>query len=378
MTEPAEPEHVETSPPSAARRGGQWVGRMLLATLLLMALLGAAGYRFGWPWAEQTWQRFEAMESKLVSIEQKETATPPAEIAKIASASADREIRNAMVTLESEWQRALAESSARQNAERAESARQISNRMKRVEDQVDRLLAVDRRAWLGQEAIFLTRLAGQRLLVARDVDAALSLLGQADELLRDTGEPRFESARLAIARDRAALAAVPSVDQVGLYVRLSAIIDQVDQLQLKFGKLETKDTPGTVPERSWWDQASAGWRAALAALSNHLIIRRRSDEIAQLMTPEWAALARQNARMLLEQAQIAMLSANQELFEQSLGRATEFVTLFVEQDPERVTSLVEGIESLRGEDIAPALPNLTDTRSLLESQVERLGAEASR
>ena len=82
--------------------------------------------------------------------------------------------------------------------------------------------------------------------------------------------------------------------------------------------------------------------------------------------------------MLLEQAQIAMLSANQELFEQSLGRATEFVTLFVEQDPERVTSLVEGIESLRGEDIAPALPNLTDTRSLLESQVERLGTEAPR
>ena len=378
MTEPAEPEHVETPQPSAARRGGQWVGRTLFATLLMLACLGAAGYWFGWPWAEQTWQRFEAMESKLVSIEQKETATPPAEIAKISSALADREIRNAMATAESEWQRALAESSARQNAERAESARQISNRMKRVEDQVDRLLAVDRRAWLGQEAIFLTRLAGQRLLVARDVDAALSLLGQADELLRDTGEPRFESARLAIARDRAALAAVPSVDQVGLYARLSAIIDQVDQLQLEFGKHETKDTPGTVPDRSWWDQASAGWRAALAALSNHLIIRRRSDEIAQLMTPEWAALARQNARMLLEQAQIAMLSANQELFEQSLGRSTEFVTLFVEQDPERVTSLVEGIESLRGEDIAPALPNLTDTRSLLESQVERLGAEAPR
>ena len=378
MTEPAEPEHVETSQPSAARRGGQWVGRMLFANLLILACLGAAGYWFGWPWAEQTWQRFEAMESKLGSIEQKETATPSAEIAKIASASADREIRNAMVTLESEWQRALAESSARQNAERAESARQISNRMKRVEDQVDRLLAVDRRAWLGQEAIFLTRLAGQRLLVARDVDAALTLLRQADELLRDTGEPRFESARLAIARDRAALAAVPKVDQVGLYARLSAIIDQVDQLQLEFGKHETNDTPGTIPEHSWWDQASAGWRAALAALSNHLIIRRRSDEIAQLMTPEWAALARQNARMLLEQAQIAMLSANQALFEQSLGRATEFVTLFVEQDPERVTSLVEGIESLRGEDIAPALPNLTDTRSLLESQVERLGAEAPR
>ena len=164
---------------------------------------------------------------------------------------------------------------------------------------------------------------------------------------------------------------------MGLYARLSAIIDQVDQLQLEFGKHETKDTPGTVPERAWWDQASAGWRAALAALSNHLIIRRRSDEIAQLMTPEWAALARQNARMLLEQAQIAMLSANQALFEQSLG-GNRIRDVICRAGPGAVTSLVEGIESLRGEDIAPALPNLTDTRSLLESQVERLGAEAPR
>ena len=246
MTKPAELEHIETPQPSAARRGGQWVGKMLLATLLMLACLGAAGYWFGWPWAEQTWHRFEAMESSSVRSSKKRQRRRRRD-RQNRHRFGGREIRNAIASAESEWRRALAESSARQNAERAESARQISNRMKRVEDQVDRLLAVDRRAWLGQEAIFLTRLAGQRLLIARDVDAALSLLGQADELLRDTGEPRFESARLAIARDRAALAAVPSVDQVGLYARLSAIIDQVDQLQLEFGKHETKTRPGRYP-----------------------------------------------------------------------------------------------------------------------------------
>ena len=128
-----------------------------------------------------------------------------------------------------------------------------------------------------------------------------------------------------------------------------------------------------TPDAGWLAQATSGWHAALAKLSDHLIVRRRSDEIAQLMTPEWAALARQNIRMLIEQAQIAMLSANQPLFERSLQRASGFVALFAEQDEERVTSIVQKLDALGGEAISPELPELIETRSLLEGEVERLG-----
>ena len=90
------------------------------------------------------------------------------------------------------------------------------------------------------------------------------------------------------------------------------------------------------------------------------------------MTPEWASLARQNMRMLLEQAQIAMLSANQPLFETALQRAARFVTLFTDQDPDRVASMMADIEALGGENIAPQLPDLAPTRSRLEAAIERL------
>jgi len=248
--------------------------------------------------------------------------------------------------------------------------------MDRLEDQMDRLLAVDRRAWLGQEAIFLMRLASQRLLVARDIDSAQALLEQADGLLRDTGEPKFEGVRLAIARDRASLAAVPKVDHVGLYAQLSALIDQVDQLQLQF-EAQRASSPASEGEAAWWQQPSAGWEAALNQLSDHLIVRRQSDEIAQLMTPQWAALARQNGRMLLEQAQIAMLTANQTLFEQSLGRAARFVALFAEQDAERVEGLMSDIRLLQDRNIAPMLPDLIEARSLLDKQIDVLDDEVS-
>ena len=86
--------------------------------------------------------------------------------------------------------------------------------MGRVEDQMDRLLAVDRRAWLGQEAVFLTRLAGQRLLVARDVDAALALLEQADVLLREVADQQIDVVR--------ELADKPVADKIAALIREDA------------------------------------------------------------------------------------------------------------------------------------------------------------
>ena len=83
------------------------------------------------------------------------------------------------------------------------------------------------------------------------------------------------------------------------------------------------------------------------------------------------------ARMLIEQSQIAMLSANQALFEQSLQRSAKFVALFDQKDAERVASIVADLTALQNQNIAPELPDLTDTRSLLEGQVERLGDRTS-
>ena len=377
MTEPVAPTETATAPtikPDAVKgsRGRRWAIGLSLFTLLTLAGLTATGYWFGWPWVQAQWQRFEGLERQLADA-QAEATEPTPDVSALARAAADQRIEAGLASVQADWQRELSALRARQNAERAESVLQLSGRMGRVEDQMDRLLAVDRRAWLGQEAVFLTRLAGQRLLVARDVDAALALLEQADALLRDTGEPKFEGVRLAIARDRAALAAVPRVDQVGLYATLSGLIDQVDKLQLEFEAPSSQAEATASSDAGWWAQAANGWHAALAKLSDHLIVRRRSDEIAQLMTPEWAALARQNIRMLIEQAQIAMLSANQPLFERSLQRASGFIALFAEQDPERVSSVVRTLDALRSETIAPELPELTETRSLLEGEVERLG-----
>ena len=341
----------------------------LLMTTALLAALAAVIYVFGWPWLNDQWQRLAQIEQQVadISLQEQQAVDRQGQLLE----RVENDVQNAIAAGRQEWERKLTTSETRQRVTHAASERQFADRMGRLEGQVDRLLEVDRRAWLGQEAIFLIRLAAQRLLIARDVAAAINLLTQADALLRDTGEPKLEGVRADVARDRAALAALPKVDQVGLYARLSGLIDQADQLQLAYDIPIVNEEVEPVPS-GWWDRATAGWRAAVATLSDHLVVRRRSDEIAQLMTPEWASLARQNMRMLLEQAQIAMLSANQSLFETALQRAARFAELFTDQDPDRVASMMADIEAMAGENIAPNLPDLAPTRSRLESTIARL------
>ena len=255
-------------------------------------------------------------------------------------------------------------------------------RIGRLEEQVDRVLAVDRRAWLGHEAAFLLRLASQRLLVARDIDAAMALLVQADELLRSTDAPAYEPVRVAIAKDHANLAAVATVDEVGLYARLGALIDQVEQLRLLIERLPvaTSDRQGQAVEQEavdqpWLDGVESSWHQAMSKLSDYLVVRRSNEQVAALMTPEWAALARQNLRMLLEQSQIAMLTANASLYQQSLQRSERFTALFSQYDTERVQSILGEIRALQRYDIAPELPNMVLTRSLLDSELEQLSKQ---
>ena len=66
--------------------------------------------------------------------------------------------------------------------------------------------------------------------MARDPAASLALLQGADHVLQEIDDPTLHAVRAAIAADMAALRAVAKIDVEGLYLRLSALIEQAGQL----------------------------------------------------------------------------------------------------------------------------------------------------
>ena len=380
MTEEPEmlPETSQTMAAKASSRPKKGFVGLAIITLVISVAAGTGSYYLGWPYITKQWHRFTDLERQLEEIRAVVKRHP--EVSVSTSAASETRMRSMLDADRRDWEQTLMQLRDEIDAELAAAQSQSALRVGRLEQQVDRLLAVDRRAWLGHEAAFLLRLANQRLLVARDIDAAMALLAQADELLRATDAPIYEAVRMAIAQDHANLAAIPKVDEVGLYARLAALIDQVEQLQLAYERpasaMEDQALWGQgVVTQNGSDSLESSWHKAISKLSSYLVIRRSNEEIAALMTPEWAALARQNLRMLLEQSQIAMLTANASLYQQSLQRSERFTSLFAQYDPDRVQRIRGEVQALQHFDIAPQLPDMVLARSLLDSELERLGKQ---
>ncbi|MEK9807590.1 MAG: uroporphyrinogen-III C-methyltransferase, partial [Halieaceae bacterium] len=213
------------APAQPAPRRADWFARLLLVLILLC--LGAAsyaGWRFLWPQWSQLTGADSRVEERLARLEGREAVTPAQMNATLASGL--RELQTSLISSIN----ASGDDLANRQASMAAEYKALLTRLDRMEIRLARLTATDRRQWLAQEAAFTVRLAAQRLSSARDVNAAIALLNNADNLLAEVDDPRLSRARIAIAADRTQLLAAPKVDSVGIHARFSALATQANEL----------------------------------------------------------------------------------------------------------------------------------------------------
>jgi uroporphyrin-3 C-methyltransferase len=238
------------------------------------------------------------------------------------------------------------------------------------QEELSRFSANDRDSWLLAEAEYLLRLANQRLLMAGDADAAQALLGSADRVLRELKDVGLHEVRAAVASDLAAVRAIPSVDVEGIYLRLAAMSEQAGKLVI-FRLPEQVAAPRPDAAPTWEGRLEQGYKQALAKLSEYIIIRRRDVPMQALMDPQWEGLVRQNLRMLLEQAQVALLSGNQNLYTQSLERAEHWVDQFIDSDEVAARAVARELRLLASLNVSVPLPDISGSANALDAVIER-------
>ena len=253
----------------------------------------------------------------------------------------------------------------------------VAGRFERLDSQLARqrsqleefqqVSAGDRDSWLLAETNYLLRLANQRLVMTGDTAAAEALLRSADGVLRELDDPALHGVREAIAEDLAAVRAVPKLDRQGAYLRLAALIDRIDSLEV----FDTPSLPAgedrPAAEGDWQTRLRQGYERALAKLSDYVVVRRRDEPVEVLMDPQWERLVRQNLRMLLEQAQVALLSGNGRLYRESVERATGWVREFEASDPDGAAAMVSELEDLAGERVSVDVPDATGSLAAMQS-----------
>jgi len=329
-----------------------------LALLLVLALAGALGAGAAWLWPRaqdvraELQQRVDALESTAGS-EEDTLAALQAQLS--AAMQQDRAALESQLSgLTARLSEALVGMEAQLAEQRAELARFSAN---------------DRASWLLAEAEYLLRLANQRLVMAGDTAAARALLQSADGVLREIDDPGLHDARAAVAADLAAVRAVPTIDVQGIYLRLSALIEQADRLVI-FAMPDVETPPRPEAAEDWQGRLRQGYEHALRKLSDYIVIRRRDVPMQALMDPQWEGLVRQNLRMLLEQAQVALLSGNGPLYRQSLERAQRWVEQFMESDPAAASAMAREIGQLGDIRVAVEMPDLARSLRALDEAVE--------
>ncbi len=225
-----------------------------------------------------------------------------------------------------------------------------------------------RNDWLLAEADYLLRLASHRLLLARDTGSALAAMQTADERLRDLADPAVIPVRNSLAEDINRLKAVPEPDIAGLSARLSALSHAVDSLPLL--SAYTARMPTNVEADSAENPRVEDWKqlpeAVWSDIKKLLVIRERHGKVIPLLSPEQHFFLIQNLKLKLEQARLALLNAEQDIYQERLQTAADWIHDFFKQDDPATQAILAQLEQLAAENIKPALPDISASYRALQ------------
>ena len=235
--------------------------------------------------------------------------------------------------------------------------------------------------WLMAEVEYLLRLANQRVLMERDPQGAIALLRAADDIVRDARGTTGFNLREAIALDLGQLEAVARVDVDGVYLQLSVLARQVDQLRQKKSHFEVSAPVPVVPtittlawtERLWLRVEDAGRR--LASLVDY---RRGVTAVTPILPPKEEYYLRQNLVLKFQLAELALLRGDQAIYSNALAEAGQWIKQYFDLDNTQTQVVQAGIEKLQRIDIAGQMPDISGSLEVARQLMAKFSQRPSR
>lgn len=227
--------------------------------------------------------------------------------------------------------------------------------------------------WLQAEAEYLLRLANHRLQLEGDVKGAKTLLISADERLQKADNPALFVVRETIANELASLNSVNTLDQSGIYFKLNALEGQIDQLPLP---LEPESRSAFQQGTAASGQDQSVWQTLWDEAKTLVVVRHREEKITPLLPPQESLYLRHNLRLTLQQAQIALLKEEQQLFQSLMEQAAGWVKTHFDQNQSRTKGMLASLNELARQEIRQQRPNIAGSLSLLRNlQKQRFSSQ---
>jgi len=220
-------------------------------------------------------------------------------------------------------------------------------------------------------------LASQQLTLAANVPGALAALQLADGRLAGTNRAQLTPLRSALGRDMERLRAVPGVDVSGIAVKLDRALAAIDSLPLaQDERIPAPPPPPPRPDDPAW---LAFLRSTWGELKAVVRIEVSDREAPPLVSPAQQYFLRENLRLRLLSARVALLVRDEANFKSDVTAANAWVKKYFDTRVKSVQALMATLAQI-GATVMPAeLPDinasLTALRTVKASR-ERIGVRA--
>ena len=199
--------------------------------------------------------------------------------------------------------------------------------------------------------------ANQQLQVAGNVKSALIALQAADARLARIDRPQLAGLRKVIARDIERLKLSPYVDVIGISARLDNLINTIDGLPLAMEVRlpETAATAqGDADGNAWTRLAREVWRD----LRDLVRIQNLDRPEMPLLAPAQSYFLRENLKLRLVSARLALLAHDGKSFRADLKAARDWFTRHYDTRDKAVAAAMVAVRQLHDSEISIELPDV--------------------
>jgi uroporphyrin-3 C-methyltransferase/uroporphyrinogen III methyltransferase/synthase len=238
-------------------------------------------------------------------------------------------------------------------------------------------------------------IAAQQLQLAGNVQNSIAALQVADARLARADRPQFTVIRRAIAQDLERLRGLPSVDVSGLVVKIDQMITLFDKLPLLASVEPVKnkgsansnaavaiDTSVPAIAEPWWHSLTSWWaplRDGFLRDTRDLIrIQRISNPEALLVSPEQGALVRENLKLRLLNARLALLSRQEHAWQTDLTSVEQAIPRYFDVQAAPTKSALTLLKQIQDTDISIQLPGINDSLAAVRAVLPRSAVPSAR
>ncbi len=319
-----------------------WLFPSIITILLLVALLGSSWSVYQQYLFKQNWT---ALQSNIDSqISQQSQAVEQAKNAGQASLQAANQTQlqlNQMVAIN----------------------QQLKDSLFSTQERIKALSGRQKQDWMLAEAAYLIKIAQIQLSLQKDRATAIQLLKTADSRIIEIADSSLLPIREAIARDLSDLSLVMESDVTGIALALNAINQQIPNLELT--ALQFEPIEESIESKETQEDGFDLDKIYQNFLKDFVVIKDHSEPVKPLMTADQRINLNNNIQLAIQQAQIALVQGNGDLYRLNIETAIQWTDEFFIHD-EKATLVTEQLNALKTKPVEIHYPNKLQSQKALD------------